>query len=150
MKEVIQHSGMEANVLRLQTELLKLPQYEPETHHYFAKGMYMRTIFSPAGTVIVGKKHKTEHFYVVMTGKVRVTMGDEVLELDAGKNGPQILTCPIGTKRAVYVMEDAWRMNVHLNDEDSHDIEKLETVMVEDDPTSPFLADNTLKKGLLS
>lgn len=134
---------------RLQSELVKLPQYEPKTKHYFAKGMYLRTIFSPAGSVIVGKVHKTEHFYAVLSGRVRVTTDDGVIELDATKNGPQILTCPVGTKRAVYVIEDAWRMNVHLNPGDEKELEKLESELIEDDPTSPFLADNTLKQEML-
>lgn len=150
MSTLVQRSDMAENVRRLQSELLKLPQYEPKTDHYFAKGIYIRTIFSPAGTVIVGKEHKTEHFYVVLTGKVRVTTDNGVVELDATKNGPQVLTCPIGTKRAVFVMEDAWRMNVHSNPDNLTDLDELESLLIEDDPASPFLADNTLKQELLS
>ncbi len=150
MSTLVQRSDMAENVRRLQSELLKLPQYEPKTDHYFAKGIYIRTIFSPAGTVIVGKEHKTEHFYVVLTGKVRVTTDNGVVELDAAKNGPQVLTCPVGTKRAVFVMEDAWRMNVHSNPENLTDLDELESLLIVDDPASPFLADNTLKQELLS
>lgn len=150
MNAIAKYSEMAANVRRLQSELLKLPQYEPKTDHYFANGMYMRTIFSPAGTVIVGKEHKTEHFYVVLSGRVRVTSDDGVVELDATKNGPQILTCPAGTKRAVYVIEDAWRMNVHNNPGNLRDLDDLESLLIESDPESPFLADNTLKKEALS
>ena len=141
--------NMPESIARLQAEMLKLPQVEPLTKHFFAHGMYARTIFSPAGTVIVGKTHKTEHFYMVLTGKILVTMGEAVFEVDASKE-PQIFTCKPGVKRAVHVLEDSWRMNVHLNENDSEDLEELQDRMVEDDPSSPFLADNTLRKELLS
>ena len=137
------------DIERLKVELWKLPQYEPQTNHYFANGMYLRTVWSPAGTVIVGKVHKTEHFYAVLTGKVRVTTGAGVQELDATKNGPQILTCPIGTQRAVYVIKDAWRMNVHLNPWNVTDIDEIESDLVELDERSPFLFGNKIKQDLL-
>jgi len=134
----------------LQSELLKLPQYEPKTNHHFAEGLYARTVWSPAGTVIVGKVHKTEHFYAVLTGRVRVTTDHGVRELDATRDGPQVLTCPIGTQRAVFVIEDAWRMNVHRNPDDIRDIEMLEKILVEEDEASPFLPGNKLKQELLT
>ena len=134
-----------AKVEALQAALLHLPQYQPKTNHYFASGMYLRTVWSPAGTVIVGKTHKTEHFYAVLSGVVRVTTGEDVVELNANRDGPQILTCPVGTKRAVYVVEDAWRMNVHLNVGNIQDIETLEAELVKDDPASPFLPGNIRK-----
>ena len=142
--------SMRGNIDRLQAELIKLPQYEPQTQHYFANGLYLRTVWSPAGSCIVGKVHKTEHFYAVLSGRVQVTNGEEVMELDATKNGPQILTCPIGTKRAVLVLEDAWRMNVHLNVTNTQDIDALEEELVESDEASPFLPGNKLKTELLS
>lgn len=141
---------MRAAIDRLQAELVKLPQYEPKTDHYFANGLYMRTVWSPAGSVIVGKVHKTEHFYAVLSGRVSVTTESGVVELDATKNGPQILTCPIGTKRAVVVLEDAWRMNVHLNLDNVADVDELEEQLVEADETCPFLPGNKLKQELLT
>ena len=130
---------------RLQAEMLAFPQLEMRTEHYFARGMYLRTIFSPAGSLIVGKVHRTEHFYAVLSGRVRVTIGEEIRELDATRDGPQILTCPPGTKRAVLVLEDAWRMNVHLNPDDQTDLDALERELIEPDPSSPFLSNNSLK-----
>ena len=135
---------------RLQSELLKLPQYEPKTDHHFADGLYARTVWSPAGSVIVGKVHKTEHFYAVLTGRVRVTTDAGIVELDAMRDGPQILTCPVGTQRAVFVIEDAWRMNVHRNPDNITDIETLERTLVEEDESSPFLPGNKLKQELIA
>ncbi len=138
-----------ADIERLQAELLKFPQYEPKTQHYFANGMYLRTVWSPAGSLIVGKVHRTEHFYAVLTGRVSVTTHEGVIELNATRDGPQILTSPVGTKRAVYVMEDAWRMNVHRNPDNITDIDALEAELVEADASSPFLPGNKMKQDLL-
>lgn len=137
--------SMRPAIERLQAELVKLPQLEPKTDHYFADGVYLRTVWSPAGSVIVGKVHKTEHLYAVLSGKVRVTMDTGVIELDATKDGPQILTCPIGTKRAVYILEDAWRMNVHRNVDNVKEIEALEELLVESDPQCQYLPGNKLR-----
>ena len=148
MKSVV--IPMRAAIDRLQNALIKLPQFEPKTDHYFAAGMYLRTVWSPAGTVIVGKVHLTEHFYAVLSGRVQVTTDDGVIELDANKDGPQIMCCPIGTKRAVAVLEDAWRMNVHRNPDNLMDIDELEKQLVESDEQCQFLPGNKLKTELLT
>ncbi len=124
--------------------MFKLPQVAQRTEHHFAHGMYVRTIFSPAGTVIVGKVHKTEHLYGVLTGKVRVSMNGETTEIDA-TDGPKFIRCYPGTRRAVYVIEDAWRINVMLNPEDETELDALESSLVEEDAQSPFLPGNLLR-----
>ena len=60
-------------VLRLQAEMANLPQAELETRHYFADGMYARVLLRHAGTLIVGKIHKREHFYIITKGRVLVS-----------------------------------------------------------------------------
>lgn len=50
--------ALKDKVLTLQAEVLKLPQIQLETKHYFADGMYAREVFRPAGCVIVGRVHK--------------------------------------------------------------------------------------------
>ena len=141
---------MRAAIERLQSAMVKLPQIEPKTQHYFADGVYLRTVWSPAGSVIVGKVHRTEHLYAVLSGRVQVTTDDGVLDLDATKDGPQILVCPVGTKRAVLVIEDAWRMNVHRNPDNLTDIEELENQLVEPDEQCQYLPGNKLKQELLT
>jgi hypothetical protein len=58
---------------RLQHEMIKMPQAELETEHYFSGGMYCRKLIRPAGTLIVGKVHKKDHFF--MAPKVRLLLG---------------------------------------------------------------------------
>ena len=50
----------------LQSIMASMPQVDLSDHtkHHFADGMYIRELFRPAGTTIVGKVHKKEHFYI--------------------------------------------------------------------------------------
>jgi hypothetical protein len=55
---------------RLQMEMSNMPRSElqlaadaMQTEHYFHAGMYARKLTRPAGTLIVGKVHKKDHFF---------------------------------------------------------------------------------------
>ena len=50
-----------------------MPQVECPLKHYFAPGVYLREIFMPAGSVVIGKIHKTEHFNIIQKGCSRWT-----------------------------------------------------------------------------
>src|ERR1700675_934937 len=95
---------------KLQVLVGEMPQYQPETHHYFADGMYCRWVFRHKGTLVIGKVHKKEHFYMVLQGSVEVA---------GGPDGPVNLTAPAivvsqpGTKRAVMALEDSVCVTVH-------------------------------------
>ena len=69
---------LQERVDALQTEISKYPQYEPPTEHIFHGGMYCRQVWRPAGCLIVGKVHKKEHFYMVVSGTVKITTDDGV------------------------------------------------------------------------
>ena len=60
--DVAPQQMMRQKVETLQQELSKLPQYEPQTKHYFHGGMYCREVFRHAGVLVVGAIHKKEHF----------------------------------------------------------------------------------------
>ena len=49
---------------KLQREMANMPQVEFKTDHYFSEGMYCRKVFRPAGTLIVGKVHKKDHYCI--------------------------------------------------------------------------------------
>jgi mannose-6-phosphate isomerase-like protein (cupin superfamily) len=129
-------------VERLQAEMLKLPQVELPTDHFFANGMYARRLFRPAGTLIVGKVHKHEHFYMLMFGRLRVTTDGGVREIGPG----EIIVSKPGTKRAVLALEDSCAVTVHRTD--STDLDEIEAEIIEPDGTALFDARNNLK-GLL-
>jgi len=131
---------MRAKVDVLQQELSKLPQYEPETRHFFHGGMYCREVFRPAGVLIVGAVHKKEHFYLVVSGTVAITDGEgNVQEVTA----PQLFLSKPGTKRAVYALTDALCVTFHATDAVS--VEQAEKELVEADPNSMFSVGNRIK-----
>jgi hypothetical protein len=68
-----------AQVVRLQSEMAKLPQVELATEHYFADGMYCReSSFCPKDTLIVGKVPPQGALLHVVAGTVKVTTDDGV------------------------------------------------------------------------
>lgn len=124
------------SVLALEAAMREMPQVELQTDHYFADGMYARVLFRPAGTLIVGKVHKREHFYIVARGKVQI--GKEVLEA-----GTVIVSKP-STKRAVYALEDSICLTVHRTKK--RNLDKIEKQLVEPDSKALFDASNKVKE----
>ncbi len=143
MKAVAKHDDMRQRVEKLQFEVSKLPQYEPQTKHTFHGGMYCREVWRPAGVLVIGKVHKKEHFYVIMYGTVRITTNVGVQSI----TGPCILSSTPGTKRAVYAETDALCATFHRVD--SATVDDAEMELVEDDPNCMYRAGNAVK-GVLS
>ncbi len=128
------------DVERLQTELAKLPQYEPITKHYFHGGMYCREVWRAAGVLVVGKVHRKEHFYLIASGTVLITGGGEAAKR---VTGPTILLSMPGTKRAVYAETDVLCMTFHRTD--ATNVEAAEIELVEDDPLTTYGVGNQLR-----
>lgn len=131
---------MRQKVETLQQELSKLPQYEPETKHYFHGGMYCREVFRHAGVLVVGAVHKKEHFYLIVSGTVAITDGEgNVQEV----TGPRLFQSKPGTKRAVYAVTDALCMTFHAIEATS--VEEAEAELVEVEPDSMYSLGNQVK-----
>ena len=137
--EIDQATSMLDKVKALQVEVSKLPQYEPDTKHYFHGGMYCREVFRDAGVLIVGAVHKKEHFYLIVSGTVAITTDDGVQEV----TGPYLFSSKPGTKRAVYAITDALCMTFHRVE--SSNVEDAEAELVEHDPDSMFSIGNKVK-----
>jgi hypothetical protein len=137
--EIDQATSMLDKVKALQVEVSKLPQYEPDTKHYFHGGMYCREVFREAGILIVGAVHKKEHFYLIVSGTVAITNDDGVQEV----TGPHLFLSKPGTKRAVYAITDALCMTFHRVE--SSNVEDAEAELVEHDPDSMFSVGNKVK-----
>ena len=144
MNEVITPDIMRERVATLQTQLSKMPQYEPLTKHTFHGGMYCREVWREAGVLIVGKVHTKEHFYLIASGTVAVTTDDGVRLI----TGPELVCSKPGTKRAVYAETDALCMTFHRVE--STTVEEAEAELVEPDETAMLGFDNKLKKTLLA
>lgn len=131
---------MRQKVDALQQELAKMPQYEPETTHYFHGGMYCRQVFRPAGVLVVGAVHKKEHFYFVASGTVAITDGEGNVE---EVTGPHLFLSKPGTKRAVYALTDVLCMTFHVTD--AKTVTDAEAELVEADPNSMYSLGNQAK-----
>jgi hypothetical protein len=90
--------------------LASSPTVNCELKHVFTPGLYSRTIFMPAGSLITSLIHRTEHQFFVLKGKVSVlnTIDGEQL-LEAGFRG---ITKP-GTRRVLFIHEDCIWTTVH-------------------------------------
>lgn len=137
--EVAPAVSMVDKVKALQAEVMKLPQYEPKTKHYFHGGMYCREVFRHANVLVVGKVHKKEHFYLVVSGTVSITTDDGAIEV----SGPYLFESKPGTKRAVYAHTDTICMTFHCTDLKT--VEDAETELVEEEPNSMFSFGNIVK-----
>lgn len=140
MSEVSTRSDID----RLQMAMAKMPQAKVRTRHYFADGMYCRELWRPAGCTIVGKVHRREHFYIVLSGEVTVTGADKEPERI---QAPRIIVSQPGTKRAVYAHVDSICITVHRTD--SKDLEVIERELIEPDETALFDARNEVKQERL-
>ncbi len=94
---------------RLEARLLQEPQVDCPIKHSFAPGVYMREIFMPAGSFIIGHEHRTEHLNVIRTGRASVMMDGIIHQLKAGDT---ILSQP-GVRKVLYIHEDMSWATIH-------------------------------------
>jgi hypothetical protein len=108
-------------------EFLKEPQVECPLVHRFSDGIYLREITMPKDTAVIGRKHLTTHFNILLSGKCRVIVGDSITELAA----PATWESKAGDQKVVNCVEECVWATVHLNPDNERDIETLETRLVE-------------------
>ena len=116
------------SISRLETSMAELPQADIPVIHHFAHGIYGREMRAAAGTVIVGKIHKTHHLNILAQGRIAVVSetGGHV-EMQA----PAVFVSPPGTKRAIWAISDCVFINVHGTHET--DLEKIEEEFIAPD-----------------
>lgn len=127
----------------LQKALSTLPQVEPVTEHHFADGMYCRSVFRVAGTLVVGKVHKKEHFFILVSGEMSVWSDEGMKRVCA----PHVWVSKPGTKRATYAHTDSTAMTVHRVSFIS--LDDIEKELIEDDPSANYGSGNTLLAPVL-
>jgi hypothetical protein len=128
----------------LQVELSKLPQVEPVTEHYFSDGMYCRKVWRCAGTLVVGKVHKKDHFFMCAVGEIIAWTEKGMKTLKAG----DIIECKPGTKRVTFAVTDAIGITVHKTDKT--DLDEIEEELIEEEEASMFDSGNKLKNPVLT
>lgn len=113
---------------QLEQQIAQYPPQEMPVIHRFTHGpdgkvnLYTREIFMPAGTVLTSKIHRTQHQYIVMSGRVAVWTEDTgTVEIVAPFVG---ITEP-GTRRALLIIEDCRWITAHpVNTDNLEDIER--------------------------
>ena len=102
------------------------PAAEMPVTHMFTPGLYVREIFMPAGTLLTSKIHKTEHPFVILSGKVSVWVGDGEETLF---EGPYVGVTKPGTRRVLYIHEDTRWLTFHPTEET--DLAVIEQQLIE-------------------
>ena len=126
-------------VERLQEQMAVMPQAELVTEHQFSPGMYMRKLYRPAGTLIVGKVHKEPHFFLCAKGEIIAWTESGMKRLQAG----DVIESKPGTKRVTLAVTDAIGITIHRTDKT--DLDEIEVELIEPDPSALFDARNKLK-----
>jgi len=114
-------------ISRLEAEIKTLPQQKIKETHHFSDGIYAREIFIPAGTVLTGKIHKTEHLNIISKGCIVVWTEEGMRMISA----PFTLKSNAGTKRAGYALQDTIWTTIHSNPENSTDLIELEEKLIQ-------------------
>ena len=136
---ILNHVPTKAEIDRLQAEMVKMPQAELETEHYFSGGMYCRKLIRPAGTLIVGKVHKKDHFFLCVKGQIIAWSEKGMVTLNAG----DVICSKAGTKRVTLAVTDAIGITFHRTNKT--DLNKIEKELIEPDETALFDAHNKVK-----
>ena len=126
-------------IQRLQTELMAGQQVELTTEHYFNGGMYCRKVFRPAGTIIVGKIHKSDHLFMCTSGEIIAWSEKGMVTLKAG----DVIESKAGTKRVTLAVVDSIGITVHKTDKT--DLDEIEAELIEPEDVSMYDSSNKIK-----
>jgi hypothetical protein len=144
MTELVEnHTPTLAEIERLQHEMMQMPQAELDTEHYFSGGMYCRKLTRPAGTLIVGKVHKKDHFFMCAKGQIIAWSEKGMVTLNAG----DVLASKAGTKRVTLAVTDAIGITFHKTNKIN--LDKIEKELIEPEELALFDSSNKLKAHAL-
>jgi len=130
-------------VHELQAHLQSFPieqQVEMPIQHYFAHKTYVREMFSPKGSLIVGKTHRHDHICIMLKGRALIYSEHGSQEMSA----PCTFVAPKGSKRIFVVLEDLVFQNVHYTE--ATDLNAIEAeLIVPDSEVEQFRKDHNLE-----
>lgn len=126
----LQHTGesplrMRAKIQELARALEQSDGYFTELplDHQFANGMYIRRLFIPKGSLIIGRIHKSECVNIVEKGDISVLTETGMMRVQAGFT----IVSPPGIQKVGYAHEDTIFTNIFRTDET--DVDKIEDVL---------------------
>ena len=109
-------------IAQLARGMIEANEPDPTTlTHHFASGSYVRELFIPAGTAVVGKIHRHETINILLSGAITIAKEDGSTEF---MKAPKVFTSPAGCRKAVFTHVDSIFLNVHTAEGD--DLEAIE------------------------
>ena len=117
----------------LSREMGALPQRDCPLKHYFAPHVYVREIFMPADSIVIGKIHKTEHFNIIQKGSATLISEDGSRKL---LEAPYTFVSKGGVQKVLYIHEDMVWSTIHITE--NRDLESLEAELIEPDESYPI------------
>lgn len=115
-------------------ELAKFEQIDCPLEHFFAPGVYVRSIFMPSGSIVIGKIHRTEHLNIIEQGSVMLIGEDGSREI---LSAPCTFVSKAGVQKVLQILEDCRWKTVHVNATNETDIPTLEAMLAEPIPDAP-------------
>ena len=115
--------------------------------HSFSNGIYARELTIPAGGLIVGKVHKTQHHNFLLQGEIIVLTEDNGIKL---LQAPCTIVSEPGTQRVGYAITDTVWTAVHLNESNTQDLELLEEENVVNTPADYLEYKNNMEQIKIS
>ena len=101
--------GCMPEILRIEKVLLNGVQVDCPVKHYQVDGVYVRSMFIPAGTLLTGKIHNFENIAILAQGTIRISNGTESYVISA----PHVMVDKPGVKRIGYAETDVTFITVH-------------------------------------
>jgi hypothetical protein len=126
--EVIRNS-----ISNIEAQMKGLPEESKlalETMHTFADGLYTRTVFMKAGSLIAGKIHKLEHIVVIGQGSASVVSEEFGSKLISA---PMVFMSRPMVKRLLFIHSDMIWTTVHKNPTNTRDLKELEEFLIAPD-----------------
>ena len=97
--------------------------------HTFTDGIYIRQMSMKKDSFVIGKIHRHNHVWFLLTGHIRVVDENNAVEHLA----PCYVEAPAGSKRVIYAVKDSIWVNVHANPTNTQDLKELEDLIIAKD-----------------
>jgi len=97
--------------------------------HTFTDGIYIRQMSMKKDSFVIGKIHKHNHVWFLLTGEISVADENDTVDYIA----PCYVEAPAGSKRMIYAHKDSIWVNVHANPTGTQDLEELEELIIAKD-----------------
>tara|TARA_R110002167_G_scaffold51185_1_gene148307 strand:+ start:32 stop:487 length:456 start_codon:yes stop_codon:yes gene_type:complete len=97
--------------------------------HTFTDGIYIRQMSMRKDSFVIGKIHKHNHVWFLLSGEISVADENNTVDHIA----PCYVEAPSGSKRMIYAHEDSVWVNIHANPTNTQDLEELEELIIAKD-----------------